>query len=44
VLLDEGALREEDISLGSGERNVALLMKSADLRRALQDATVVDFF
>jgi prolyl-tRNA editing enzyme YbaK/EbsC (Cys-tRNA(Pro) deacylase) len=44
VLLDQGVLHEADISLGSGERNVALLMKSADLRRALPDATMVDLF
>jgi len=44
VLIDQGVLHEADISLGSGERNVALLMKSADLRLALADATMVDLF
>jgi Cys-tRNA(Pro) deacylase len=41
VLIDESVLREEEISLGSGIRNMAILMKSADLRRALEDAEVV---
>jgi Cys-tRNA(Pro) deacylase len=41
VLIDESVLREEEISLGSGVRNMAIIMKSAELRGALGDAEVV---
>ena len=41
VLIDPSVLKEEEISLGSGVRNTAIIMKSADLRRALNDAEVV---
>jgi len=39
--IEESVLKEEEISLGSGMRNVAVIMKSADLRRALGGAEVV---
>src|SRR5215208_3966297 len=35
VLIDESVLREEEISLGSGVRNMAIILKSTDLRQAL---------
>jgi Cys-tRNA(Pro)/Cys-tRNA(Cys) deacylase len=41
VLIDASVLKEEEISLGSGVRNMAIIMKSADLRRALGDAEIV---
>jgi Cys-tRNA(Pro)/Cys-tRNA(Cys) deacylase len=41
VLIDESVLREEEISLGSGVRQMAIIMKSADLRRALGESEVV---
>ena len=41
VLIDESVLREEEISLGSGTRQMAIIMKSADLRRALGGAEIV---
>jgi Cys-tRNA(Pro)/Cys-tRNA(Cys) deacylase len=41
VLIDASVLNEEEISLGSGVRNMAIIMKSADLRRALGDAEIV---
>ena len=41
VLVDESVLREDEISIGSGIRNTAIILKSADLRRALKDAEVV---
>lgn len=41
VLIDESVLKEEEISLGSGVRSVAIMMKSADLRDALGDAPIV---
>ena len=41
ILIDASVLKEEEISLGSGVRNVAIIMKSMDLRRALGDAEIV---
>jgi Cys-tRNA(Pro)/Cys-tRNA(Cys) deacylase len=41
VLIDESVLREEEISIGSGVRNTAIILKSADLRQALGNADVV---
>ena len=41
VLIDPGVLNEEEISIGSGVRNTAIVLKSADLRRALHEAEVV---
>jgi Cys-tRNA(Pro)/Cys-tRNA(Cys) deacylase len=41
VLIDASVLNEDEISTGSGVRNTALILKSADLRRALTQAEVV---
>ena len=41
VMIDASVLKEEEISIGSGLRNVAIIMKSAALRHALSDAEVV---
>ena len=41
VLIDESVLREEEVSLGSGVRNMAIIMKSADIQRALGDPEIV---
>ena len=41
VLLDASILKEEEISIGSGSRQMAIIMKSADLRRALGDPEIV---
>lgn len=41
VLIDASVLNEEEVSIGSGVRNVAIILKSADLRRALTEAEVV---
>ena len=41
TLLDTSVLKEEEVSLGSGVRNTAIIMKSADLRRALRDPEIV---
>jgi len=38
VLIDPSVFREEEISIGSGVSNMAILLKSADLRRALGEA------
>jgi Cys-tRNA(Pro) deacylase len=42
VLVDSGVPQEAEVSLGSGVRSVAIVMKSADLMRALRDAELVD--
>src|SRR3972149_9338775 len=41
VLIDASVMREEEISIGSGMRNTAIILKSADLHHALPDAKVV---
>ena len=42
VLLDASILREEEISLGSGIRNTAIIMKSEDVHKALGDVEIVE--
>lgn len=41
ILIDASVLKEEEVSIGSGIRNMAIILKSADLRRALRDAEIV---
>ena len=41
VLIDESVLKEEEISIGSGTRPMAIIMKSADVRRALGNPELV---
>ena len=41
VLVEAGVLLEEEISIGSGMRDRAVILKSADLIRALENAEVV---
>jgi Cys-tRNA(Pro)/Cys-tRNA(Cys) deacylase len=41
VLIDPGVLDEEEVSIGSGLRNTAVILKSRDLRRALQGPEIV---
>jgi Cys-tRNA(Pro) deacylase len=41
VLIDPGVLSEDEISIGSGIRNTAIILQSADLLRMLKDADVV---
>ncbi len=43
VLIDRRVLDEEEISLGSGQRGLAILMRSQDLVRALPHADIGDF-
>jgi Cys-tRNA(Pro) deacylase len=42
VLLDASVLREEEISIGSGVRNVAIIMKSVDIHKALGEVEIVE--
>ena len=41
VLIDQSVLKEEEVSLGSGVSGVAIVMKSADIRRALDEPEIV---
>jgi len=41
VLIDASVMKEEEVSIGSGMRNTAIILKSSDLRQALKDANVV---
>lgn len=41
ILIDESVFREEEVSLGSGIRNIAIIMKTSELRRALRDSEAV---
>jgi Cys-tRNA(Pro) deacylase len=43
VLIDQGVMAQEVISLGSGVRGTAVILTTADLRRALPDAEIGDF-
>ena len=43
ILVDNSVLREEIISLGSGIRGTAIIMKSVDLVRVLENHQIVDF-
>ncbi len=42
VLVDESVLAQEEISMGSGERDVAVILRVEDLLRALGDYQVVN--
>lgn len=41
VMIDASVLNEEEVSIGSGVRNTAIILKSADLHRALTGAESV---
>lgn len=41
VMIDKSVLAEEEISIGAGVRNMAIIMNTTDLRRALGDAEIV---
>lgn len=41
VLIDASVLKEEEVSIGSGVRSTAIILKTEDLRRALGDAEIV---
>jgi Cys-tRNA(Pro) deacylase len=41
ILIDASVLKEEEVSLGSGTRQMAIIMKSVDLRRALEESEIV---
>ena len=41
VLIDASVLKEEELSIGSGVQNTAILLKSTDLRNALRESEIV---
>lgn len=44
VLMEAGVLEEEEVSIGSGMRDVAVILKSADLYQALGEVEIVELF
>jgi len=42
VLMEKKLLDEEEVSIGSGMRNTAVILKTADLMNALEDVEVVE--
>jgi len=42
VLVDESIIRQTEVSLGSGQRSVTIILQTADLLRALGNADVVN--
>ena len=43
VLIDASVLKEAEVSIGSGVRNMAIIMQSAELRKALDKSEIVNF-
>lgn len=43
ILADEGVFLPEEISIGSGVRGIAILMKSSDLKKALGEVEIDKF-
>lgn len=43
ILVDRSVLAEEEVSIGSGERNTTVILQTEDLMRALGDVEVGDF-
>lgn len=44
MLMEAGVLKEEEVSIGSGMRDTAVILKSADLMKALGNVEVVELF
>jgi Cys-tRNA(Pro)/Cys-tRNA(Cys) deacylase len=44
MLIDSGVMKEDEVSIGSGMRNTAIILKSTDLHHALKDPEIVDLF
>lgn len=44
MLIEASVLKEEEVSIGSGMRDTAIIIKSADLRKALEPVDVVELF
>ena len=44
IMVEAGLLKEEEVSIGSGMRDTAVIIKSADLMKGLGDVEVVELF
>lgn len=44
MLVEAGLLKEEEVSIGSGMRDTAVIIKSADLLKALGNVEIVELF
>lgn len=44
MFIEAGVLKEEEVSIGSGMRDTAVILKSADLMKGLGDVEVVGLF
>ena len=44
MLIESSVLKEEEVSIGSGMRDTAVIIKSADLKKALEPVDVVELF
>ncbi|MBK6792668.1 MAG: YbaK/EbsC family protein [Anaerolineales bacterium] len=44
MFIETGVLQEEEVSIGSGMRDTAVIIKSADLKKALGNVDVVELF
>ena len=44
ILVEAGLLKEEEVSIGSGMRDTAVILKTADLMKALGNVEVVELF
>lgn len=44
MLVEAGLLKEEEVSIGSGVRDTAVIIKSADLLKALGNVEIVELF
>lgn len=44
VMVEAGVLKEEEVSIGSGMRDTAIILKSADLLKAFGNVEIVELF
>lgn len=44
VMVEAGLLKEEEVSIGSGVRNTAIILKTADMLKGLGNVKVVELF
>lgn len=44
MFIEAGVLQEEEVSIGSGMRDTAVIIKSADLKKALGNVDIVELF
>jgi len=44
MMVEAGVLKEEEVSIGSGMRDTAVILRSADLKKALGEVEIVELF